>query len=686
MSALIPDFPVSIPVMVAWALVLALVGGIFVQLLISLSRKGRRWILSSIFALLLLAATAIHVLLLSRSHHTVTDGNWIQLVLVSLVAGLEMFVAHTVVFDDIIAAVIFREPLLLMAYITVFVLIILFTLSLVVLVMPRRLRDRTWLRMNRRKAAKNRKNHVFLGLSPYAKMLASSILKEWEHSGRLKDSGEIIFVEFPSTENHHADFSIGDLVTNLFGRKKELSLEEELGSSSFVLLRGHLPLGSDSSQLCKAIGLDKLDAWLANPRTSLYFLSEEEQDNFELMKVFTRDNSINAKAFLFVREPDSFYSLSAGIGKRLRVLDPHYLSFMQVKLQRPELYPVRYVDIARDKQGESLGYVNKGLHALIVGFGEAGQEALRFLYEFGSFVGKDLSTAPMSITVMEQDMDHQKGKFLSSAPALREENSLHWSNAVAGTQAFWEAYDKQLEAGLNYIVVAIDKGNRNLALAVQMLERAAQKGIDLSRFAILIRTCKADTYVDGLLDYYNRSYAPQGGNVLFAYGRRESVWEPDIISGRCLKQTAMRFSSAFQQAEGWEERHRRLSKDNLLSSHKELQRRQAQDLSLALYSHTLQELAAPSLAEAAREIPKLFEKEHYPHRDANYKKLEYLAAAEHEHWKAFMQVNGYMDGPLDELRQIHPNMIPYTEITQEQQRHISWLSIRAALLMDKEEE
>ena len=67
-------------------------------------------------------------------------------------------------------------------------------------------------------------------------------------------------------------------------------------------------------------------------------------------------------------------------------------------------------------------------------------------------------------------------------------------------------------------------------------------------------------------------------------------------------------------------------------------------------------------------------------------RTEYLAAAEHEHWKAFMQVNGYMDGPLDELRQIHPNMVPYTEITQEQQRHISWLSIRAALLMDKEEE
>ena len=116
LSAVIPDFPVSVPAMVTWVLLLVVAGLAFVQLLLHLNRKGRRQALALIFSILLLAATAVHVLLLSRSHHTVTDGNWVQLVLVSLVAGLEMFIGHTVVFDDIIAAVIFREPLLMIAY------------------------------------------------------------------------------------------------------------------------------------------------------------------------------------------------------------------------------------------------------------------------------------------------------------------------------------------------------------------------------------------------------------------------------------------------------------------------------------------------------------------------------------------------------------------------------------------
>ena len=114
------DFPISNPAMVTWFLCLTVAVVFFVRLLNSLLRKGRRGWMGFVFGLLLTLGTAVHLVLLSRSSHTVTDGNWIQLTLTSLVAGLEMFVGHTVVFDDIIAAVIFREPGLLMAYLTVF--------------------------------------------------------------------------------------------------------------------------------------------------------------------------------------------------------------------------------------------------------------------------------------------------------------------------------------------------------------------------------------------------------------------------------------------------------------------------------------------------------------------------------------------------------------------------------------
>ena len=122
------EFPVSTPVMVAWVIFLGVAVFFFVRFVKALLRKNRRGLLLLCFLTLLVLGAAIHVVMLSLSNHTVTDGNWVQLALVSLVAALEMFVGHTVVFDDIIAAVVFHEPGLLLAYLTVFVLILAFSI------------------------------------------------------------------------------------------------------------------------------------------------------------------------------------------------------------------------------------------------------------------------------------------------------------------------------------------------------------------------------------------------------------------------------------------------------------------------------------------------------------------------------------------------------------------------------
>ena len=113
--------------MVAWVVFLGVAVYFFARFLKSLLRKNRRDLLLLCFLTLLVLGAVIHVVMLSRSDHTVTDGNWVQLVLVSMVAALEMFVGHTVVFDDIIAAVVFHEPGLLLAYLTVFFLVLTFS-------------------------------------------------------------------------------------------------------------------------------------------------------------------------------------------------------------------------------------------------------------------------------------------------------------------------------------------------------------------------------------------------------------------------------------------------------------------------------------------------------------------------------------------------------------------------------
>lgn len=677
----LPDFPVSTPAMILWAVALfvCLIG--FVASLLRMNRKGHRKIIGFVFLLLLVAGTAIHVILLSRSTHTVTDGNWIQLVLVSAAAALEMFIGHTVVFDDIIAAVIFREPLLLLAYVSIFLLILSYTLSIALLIVPRRLRDRTWLRLHHSSASLNKKNHIFLGINQHAKHLACNILKD----KKAKDKVQVFFVEFPDAHTHKSELSIGELFSNIFGREKESTLEDELGTDAFVLLKGKMPR-EKAANLGKALGLESLEPWLRNRHSNVYILSDNDDDNFELLKAVKEDKSLEAKVFYYEHTADSYETLVSETmeRQRVRLLNPHYLSFMQLKLEHPELMPVHFVDKALHADGTPMGYVKRGLQAMIVGFADSGQEALRFLFEYGSFIGKDCRPAPMCIHIVDPDIEMRKGQFLSQAPAMRQAGGLEWCGDAAGSDSFWQDYEARLDS-LQYVVIGMDQGHKNVELGVAMLQKAARHHKDLQRFVILMRGGDTDSETRQLVEYYNKAYCPEGVQVLRIFGQGEDIWKPNNMSGKSLKEASVHYLNAYRAAglltESWEERRERLVKGdgNPLARRKELHRRQALDLGRALYVNTLNAFATDSIREAAQEIPAVYEGCHYPHKGRVYTHLEYLAAMEHQHWLAAMQVSGYTDGNVDELLQTHSNMVPFPAIGDPETEHISWLAVKIAL-------
>lgn len=685
-----PDFPVSMPAMIIWAVILLAVTIGFIMLLIRLNRKGKRLAIVGIFALLLILGTAIHVVLLARSSHTVTDGNWIQLTLVSMVAGLEMFIGHTVVFDDIIAAVIFREPGLMIAYISIFVLIITFTLSMVMLVIPRRLKDRIWLARNAREARKNRKNHIFLGLDVHSKVFAGTILKEWEADKEKSDQGNVILVEFPEAAGHKSELSIGELITNIFGRQRALSLEKQLGSNKFVLLKGHMPEGENADKnLCCAIGLEGLSPWLANPRTTLYVVSPNEDSNMKLLKYLTNDPALKAKVMCYSNRMNSYTSLMAAMGDRIRILNLPEMSFNEIKQNRLFLHPVHYANMARDAKGQPLGYVKSPSTSLIIGFGETGQEGLRYLYEFGSFVGKDLEPVQNTYKVYDPNINSIKGDFLTRTPALRYGANIEWSSSTMGTSQFWLEYAMMLPS-LSYAIIAVGKSVKNVEMAVQLLQEAARYGKDLSKLCILVGAHEADENMLELIDFYNRSYCPEGVAVIHPFGLPGTIWNLDVTSGKSLKKKALECAPSLQTGdpkELWRQRSESIRNrgGNELLNRQELHRKQFGDISRSLFTHTLIQLCPAATREIAADIPDTMEdgeKLHYKGDKANYSILEYLAATEHLHWMHALEAAGYIDGAgkQDELNKRILNLVPYPLIPTEQARHLCWLAVKAALV------
>lgn len=681
------DFPVSTPLMIVWAICLAVAAFFFVRLLNYLLRKNRRELLLLSFAFLLLAGAAVHVVILSQSTHTVTDGNWVQLVLVSLVAGLEMFIGHTVIFDDIIAAVVFHEPGLLLAYLTIFVLILAFSFVMVFQILPRRLRDRLWLRSHVRSAMADRKNHLFIGVTPSAKLLAKSILEE-QGKYRRKDQGYLVFIDIPEAEGMRAELSLGDIFASIVSRRKEVSLDEELGSDRFVLLKGRYPDVYHGGDLAEVLGLKYLRAWLYNGRTSVYLLGKEEE-NLSLLECLRVDPKVQAKVFCLVNDvngPQSVYTASLS---RVRMIDTHLLSVQRVKFQLPELHPIHFVDVAKDKDGMPLGYVSSGFHVLHVGFQATGQDYLRFLYEFGAFVGKDLKQVPTSFDIFDDDLDHYRGDFLNRFPGLKGDPFLVWNEGAIGSDRFWERYNCLLDS-LNYVVVAAGDPDRNIGLAIRLLRTAARADKDLTRFVILVRVAALDERTRGILDFFNATYHPGGGPVIRPIGADRDIWNLASISGNMLKDSASRFYTAYQHAVGgddtWESRHQRLSSESgdRLRNRLTLMREQGQDLSRSAYLPTLHALAGQRLEEAAVRIPAVFEGMHYPEKGAEATRLEYLAVQEHLRQCASLRASGYEPGDADELLMRRSDLCPYGDLDPTEQ-HFNWIVVKTALAGEMDE-
>ena len=678
------DFPISTPAMVAWFIGLTIAAVFFIRLLNSLMRRGRRGWMGAIFALLLMLGAAIHVVLLARSSHTVTEGNWIQLTLTSLVAGLEMFIGHTVVFDDIIAAVIFREPGLLLAYLTVFTFILSFSFVLVFQILPRRLRDRLWLRMRQHSAVVNRKNHVFLGLSRSAKLLAKSILEDWAREENPSDQGYLIFVDLPESDGIHAEISFGDIFTSLVSRRKEVGLDEELGTDRFVLLKGHRPVSGREEELTAAIGMPRLRPWLHNPRTSVYFLLDDEEENRQMVESLMQDRSVQAKVFCRVNRMDGFNSIYTATQSRLHLVDFHYLIVQNLKFDRPELHPVHFVEIARDGKGQPLGYVDGAFHALLVGFNTTGQEAMRFLYEFGSFVGKDNRRIPTTYDIFGDDMEVSRGEFLHRCPGLREDPALVWNPETVGSDGFWRKCEELIDS-VNYVVVATGTAQRNIELSVLLLQTAARKNKDMSRFVILVRVDVADRRLASLFDFYNRTYHPGGDPVLRPFGMSESVWTLPSITGKDLKDQAARFYDASQRSLGgsetWESRHKRLlgTATDRLRNRMALMREQGQELSRSAFIPTLQALSGPDLQQMAVRIPLVYEGAHFPEKGAVADAFEHLAAQEHLRSQGHLFSRGYVAGELDELLRRVPELKEDDGVKDPRMQHMDWVFVRTAL-------
>lgn len=595
--------------------------------------------------------------------------SWISRLLFSTQYSLEMFIANTIIFKSEVISTMKLNPLLFYIYVPIYGMAVLTSGFAIFHFLSRRLHNWFWLTCN--KQAPQSRAHIFIGINSASKILAEDIYKT------IKDNSEdIIFIDLPDHKDNPQGISIWDIIARFF---KDSDEAENLNKHT-ILKAGK--------------NLAKLVPWLKNPNNVIYILSDDQNTNISILEsLWEHNSSFKCKIFCHAQKDGLFnrYDSLTDVEDRISFIDSSFLAVESLKKSEGEnkLLPVHYVDIAIDPSTETgLGYVESCFNCAVLGCGETGREAIKFLYEFGAFPDKNNNKAPFKCHIFDCDIETALGELPVDLETLSSTNStsefeLH--NCKAGTNAFRNQM-LELVSSLNYIIICLGNDELNLKIALDIAEYATIQNRSTSKnFCIAFRQDHISKLNNDTLQKANATY----NNCLHAFGMSENIWKKNVISNESMEKDARKFFDSYANlckelisklgwdAPDWDQRDKD-SRDSNYGKRCKARRQIAQDFSNCLHVTTKRILCKGADINADMILPLNEKSTHCTGQ--NKELLEHLAVCEHLRWEASHIMLGYRptEGETDDTRKLHCHLKPYAKIDNETQ-HFDWLVVKNSI-------
>lgn len=513
--------------------------------------------------------------------------------------------------------------------------------------------------------------HLFVGINPQSMALAKSLGKD----------EKVVFIDLPSPELLPDKLSLTQIFKGVRSGSDQSVRMKEVRKDA-VVLKARKPLNQcTGNDLFKDLGLGLLNRWAQNPQTVIHIISGWYPDNVSaLQRLYT----FPAQIYCHTKREGLALRLELIESDHIHIIDSSFLSTKALK-GRDELYPIHFMNIPKDENGEPQGYVEGSFNALVCGFGEAGQGMLSFLYEFGAFPDKDKQPNQFLCTVVDPRMEVKEGEYRLEHPGL-ELHRVNFVNDSLGSESFWERLGKSI-VDMNYVFVNIGPDNENMKYTIDILEFAFRNRPDMENFIIVV---KLDHPADfqHLISYFNKNYGDK--NVIRTIGDIERTWTWNNISGADFRADAQTFYAAYAKASSspvtWEEREKQIMAKPVsdLAKKLELQRKMGQDFINHFHARVKRYLCPEYMwkdPSIAADIPlDMVDDKHYIGNDLKAASvLDYLAVGEHLRWRASHEIIGFRKGPRkQEDLKIHTDICPYEELS-EQVKHYDWIVVKTAL-------
>lgn len=590
-----------------------------------------------------------------------------------------------------------------------------------------------YLKLHRHTFINNGHNHlyIFFGMNEPSRLLAKSIRE------REEEKAVILFVAKNTAENQD-DGGINGILSMIAHKDQMYADVDEIGARiTFTDINlfdidveklqdkdvlGEMNLG----KISKLINRLKTDV-TENAQLHVFFLSESEDENIGSVSVLAQDKTINGLEHEIIHihchaRRNGLNRIVEDIAVKrkldINIIDSSHLSIELLK-EHLEYHPVNLVDINKDNPTT----VDSTFNSLIIGFDEAGQDAMRFLYEFGAFV--DSNSSPTRVTrskfhctAVDMKMNEKRGAFEESAPAaIMQRNSdntplINLIQCDCQDSSFYKDVLWPMRENLNCVIITIGNDDLGMLLAVRIFNYVRKFQKDLRHFRIFVRSYQAnkESLMQKIADHYNEGYNTDCKNddlktekIIIPFGQQEEVYSYGMIVDDKLIEESKVFQREYEtmkeilmdeKAEFWDARRKKLtgakaegaptiSIDKLRS----LRRKESQDIANALHAKTKMFLLKHSQGvdyDWKEFLSNYFDTDgKTPYRtgscnsiiypalsDRDKKSILNLARLEHLRWNASHEMLGYerADSNLhkcDERTRKHNCLIPWEELEKE---------------------
>lgn len=441
-----------------------------------------------------------------------------------------------------------------------------------------RMRIIYWLKLSKdaRKAKKDKYHlddiYLFWGIGPRSLSLAESIAQNKDMS-----QSRIIFVDTAVDNDKEKETLSLERFFNFIKIKREAELR--IQKINALLTSSHYDMANEVNVEDKDLYAAFDDMELSqltklikkSDHLHMFFLSNDEDNNInslenaisltENTKDFVEGDNPSKKVYLYCHARHSANTRWAEIkdicnyGKnpRIHIVDSSYLSVFCLK-DDVKHHPVSFVNI-----DAATATVTSTFRSMVIGFGETGQEALKFLYEFGAFVDKEGNKTKFHCTVIDKKASELEGLFYAQAPAMKErtdteeeERDIRFLQCPIDSIAYWDTIKKEIEKGLNYLVISIDNEELAINTAINICTLAARwretkphcQRHPSDRLNIYVRSYNNENY--DRLNTIAESMGEKFGRIKFyVFGNIKDIFRYDIIIDNKYIKAAKRYSYAY---------------------------------------------------------------------------------------------------------------------------------------------